>query len=204
MTVTVEASTVLALTQTLTDAGADWCIVGGWGVDALLGEQTRAHKDLDVFVQRDHLNAVLRMLHRAAFRRTHTWEESRPLDAGGPCPAHDSALVMSDGEGCEVDIHVYALRAHAVEPLWETRHSFQREDLDARGVIAGFTVRCITAVKQLETHSGYALPTAHREDVERLQSLLATKAVTRAWGNRSTVSPRAELAAFSERVFPQP
>lgn len=168
----VDASTVLAVTQALVDASVDWCVVGGWCVDALLGEQARAHKDLDVFVQRQDLGAVLGVLHRTGFRQSHTWEESRPLDAGGPCPAHDSAFVMSDDEGREVDIHVYARHTDAIESLWETHHRFQPEDLDARGMIAGSAVRCMTAAKQLETHRGYALPAAHREDVARLQAVL--------------------------------
>ena len=33
------------------DAGIDVWLDGGWGVDALLGEQTRPHQDLDIALQ---------------------------------------------------------------------------------------------------------------------------------------------------------
>jgi lincosamide nucleotidyltransferase A/C/D/E len=39
---------VLAVQSLLLRRRAEWCIVGGWGVDALLGEQTHPPKDLDV------------------------------------------------------------------------------------------------------------------------------------------------------------
>ncbi len=42
----LEASTVVHLTRALVGSNADWCVVGGWGVDALFGEETRLHKDL--------------------------------------------------------------------------------------------------------------------------------------------------------------
>ncbi|WP_218961930.1 nucleotidyltransferase domain-containing protein [Actinomyces ruminis] len=44
------ASEVLAVVQWLTARGATYQVYGGWAVDALVGRQTRAHGDLDVFV----------------------------------------------------------------------------------------------------------------------------------------------------------
>jgi lincosamide nucleotidyltransferase A/C/D/E len=35
----------------VTQLGVDLWIDGGWGVDALLGEQTRPHRDLDIAIQ---------------------------------------------------------------------------------------------------------------------------------------------------------
>lgn len=37
---------------------ASWCLCGGWGVDAWLGRQTRAHKDVDIALCEDALDAV--------------------------------------------------------------------------------------------------------------------------------------------------
>lgn len=39
---------VLALYTALHELGIQIWIDGGWGVDALLGEQTRPHQDLDI------------------------------------------------------------------------------------------------------------------------------------------------------------
>jgi hypothetical protein len=37
----------------------DWCLCGGWGVDAWLGRQTREHKDVDIVAFEGDLDAVL-------------------------------------------------------------------------------------------------------------------------------------------------
>jgi len=42
----IPAETLLDLCLGLQDAGVELWIDGGWGVDALLGEQTRAHQAL--------------------------------------------------------------------------------------------------------------------------------------------------------------
>ena len=42
------AESVLELVEATTKLGAQPCIGGGWGVDALLARQTREHADLDL------------------------------------------------------------------------------------------------------------------------------------------------------------
>lgn len=171
--VVVRASMVVRLTHALRRRGIEWCVVGGWGVDALVGQQTREHTDLDVFVRRDELDDVLETLRQAGFRHASAWGESRPLASPGPCAGHDSAFVMTDDDGAEVDVHVYESRGARVEPLWDTPIGFEHDDVAARGVVAGIIVRCLTAEKQLEAHNGYELPEPHRHDVDLLRRLLA-------------------------------
>ena len=43
--------------------GVELWLMGGWGVDALLGRQTREHHDLDVLVE---VSALERFRHRLA------------------------------------------------------------------------------------------------------------------------------------------
>lgn len=39
----------------LEGVGVSWYVVGGWSIDLFLGEQTRAHEDLEIAVlRRDH------------------------------------------------------------------------------------------------------------------------------------------------------
>ena len=41
------------------DAGIDVFLDGGWGVDALLGQETRVHNDIDLFVEKkDYPNFI--------------------------------------------------------------------------------------------------------------------------------------------------
>lgn len=67
---------------------------GGWGVDALIGRQTRPHADLDLAIGRDDLSSAERALAALGFRR----DASR--DPGLP-----ARLVMIDQQGREVDFH---------------------------------------------------------------------------------------------------
>src|SRR5438093_973720 len=51
----VTADDVLEVLRRLDEARVDWWIDGGWGVDALLGKETRPHDDLDLAVRRAHI-----------------------------------------------------------------------------------------------------------------------------------------------------
>jgi lincosamide nucleotidyltransferase A/C/D/E len=67
------ASTTLTLVLTILDLAAAvvvrlW-LDGGWGVDALLGQQSRQHGDLDVAVEARHLDVLLQALDQAGFER---------------------------------------------------------------------------------------------------------------------------------------
>jgi lincosamide nucleotidyltransferase A/C/D/E len=171
------AEDVVALHDAVTAADGSWCLAGGWGVDALLGRQTRPHKDVDVLVERDRLRAVLEALTSRGFRHAYAWEENVPLDDTGDCAGVDSAFVMEDASGRSVDIHVYDVSGDAVRPLWAVDLSLAAatgltaSDLSCDGQIAGVAVTCLSAARQLELHVGYALPASHRADVELLEQL---------------------------------
>src|SRR6266481_8512849 len=47
----MNAADVISLYTDLESMGTSVWVDGGWGVDALLGEQTRPHKDLDIAIQ---------------------------------------------------------------------------------------------------------------------------------------------------------
>ena len=49
------ATAVLEFLDLLEASSIDVCLDGGWGVDALLGEQTREHGDLDVILNVEDL-----------------------------------------------------------------------------------------------------------------------------------------------------
>jgi lincosamide nucleotidyltransferase A/C/D/E len=56
------AHEVIAVVQLLNRYGVQVIIDGGWGVDALLGEQTRPHADLDIAVENKDVPAIRRLL----------------------------------------------------------------------------------------------------------------------------------------------
>ena len=164
---------VLALHRRLSAAGLTWCLSGGWGVDALVGRQTRPHHDLDVLIARPDLPAILDLLRSCGYRHAHTWPaENLPLPDDRDGAGTDSAFVMADGANHAVDIHVYRLDGDQVRPLWADDRTWPREALAATGVIEGQVVTCLTARAQLEFHTGYDLPPIHRQDLRHLDEVL--------------------------------
>ena len=56
----MQASDVVEAIDALESAGVDVWVYGGWGIDALLGEQTRPHDDLDVIIKADDIQIAMR------------------------------------------------------------------------------------------------------------------------------------------------
>jgi lincosamide nucleotidyltransferase A/C/D/E len=85
---------------------------GGWGVDGLVGRQTRPHHDLDVFVDRDHEVAFLAWLTSRGYRVTEDWRPVRVelSSALGRVDVHAMRLDaagsgVQQGIGGEVYVH---------------------------------------------------------------------------------------------------
>ncbi len=148
-------------------------VVGGFGVDALLGRCTRPHKDLDVLLALTEHADAWRLLHDRGYRLAYRWEEN--VDVPGALfdrPGQPTAYVLQDRSGRLVDVHVLDDRAHELTPLWSTDRGLIDGALDASGTIDGLDVRCMSAPMQMVAHRGYELPIAHQADVVLLRQLL--------------------------------
>lgn len=91
------------LLRGLADIGIRCWVVGGWGVDALLGKQTRDHHDLDLMVNATDLPALHVWLRREGFARGYEWEENSPVTIEGR--TWDTAFVERHADGREIDVH---------------------------------------------------------------------------------------------------
>jgi lincosamide nucleotidyltransferase A/C/D/E len=116
-------------------------ITGGWGVDALVGRQTRPHGDIDLFVQWKDDNAVTDLLRSDGFVET-TVEFTTE--------GH-TAWIAADGR--VVDLHLFEFTPDGMVHFLEW--TYPASLLDARGTIGGMEVRCLTANAQLTYHQGY-------------------------------------------------
>jgi lincosamide nucleotidyltransferase A/C/D/E len=164
------AEDVISLYTCLTNHGIRVWLTGGWGIDALLGEQTRPHKDLDVIMLLDDVLRMCEILHRDGYRLKKLWSENLwAIDEHGDKIA--TALVLQDSDGCRLDGHAMRLgdRGDGL-PAWEVPEGFliKSQDLAGEGAVAGFPVRCITPEKQMLLHTGYELPEEQSLDLERL------------------------------------
>jgi lincosamide nucleotidyltransferase A/C/D/E len=133
---------------------------GGWGVDALLEEQTREHDDVDVVIARRDAHTARRLLGRLGFEHDPTVEPGLP-----------ARLVLRDPAGRQVDLHliVHDTAGDGWQQLDEgTWGRYDADGLDACGEIAGRPVRCISAELQLCHHHGYEWTENDRADMTRL------------------------------------
>jgi GrpB-like predicted nucleotidyltransferase (UPF0157 family) len=134
------AADVLEILARLDAAGVEWWIDGGWGVDALLGYQTRPHDDLDFAVRAEDIARLPRIFRE--FR--HVQEDQLP-----------AAYVLRDQGGRQLDFHPleFDARGNGWQPQPDGGGSlWPREALDARGQIGGREVRCTSAHFQVESH----------------------------------------------------
>ncbi len=125
-------------------------LVGGWGVDALLGEHTRPHSDVDVVISRAHSTEDdERRLIEAFGRRGFTVTP----DDGSPGRWLPERVILRNRAGRTVELL----------PI---------DDLDdclaAVGTIDGHAVPCVSAQGQLVLHDGYAHRAVDRHDLDRL------------------------------------
>jgi lincosamide nucleotidyltransferase A/C/D/E len=153
------AESATMLLAALAREGVDACVGGGWAVDALLGEQTREHSDLDLWAPAASLHDVFRALVPLGVDRILPWPGDRPWN-----------FVLHDGRTRRVDLHLY-------EPLPDgdlhygsvtAPYVMPAAALSGRGAIAGVDVRCDDAAWSVRWHSGYPPRPSDSHDVALL------------------------------------
>ena len=151
----MDAADVLAVLHCLGDAGVRVWVGGGWGIDALLGEQSRAHDDLDLSLNARDRGRAIAALPRAGYAVA---EDQLP-----------TRLVLGDHLGHRVDLHpvTFEPSGAGVQIGFEGRLHYPSEGF-THGVIGGETVGCFTAALQVRFHSGYAPQEKDRQDMQRL------------------------------------
>ena len=128
-------------------------IDGGWGVDALLGRQTRPHEDLDIVVEEKDVGAARALLDEWGYRDVPR-DDTRPWN-----------FVMGDGRGHEVDFHVIVLDEGGNGVYGPGRFTYPAGSLAGAGSIDGHAVKCIAADHMIRFHTGYALREKDFHDV---------------------------------------
>jgi lincosamide nucleotidyltransferase A/C/D/E len=138
----VDSGQVLAVMDLLTAEGVAGWIDGGWGVDALLGEQTRPHADLDLAVDE---RAVPRLVRRLRSEGYSILRDELP-----------ASIALRHDDGREVDLHPLALTPDGGgdqqqpdgKPPWHYGPP-------TTGHINGRPVPCNSLDTQLRSHLGY-------------------------------------------------
>jgi lincosamide nucleotidyltransferase A/C/D/E len=128
---------------------------GGWGVDALLGEQTREHCDLDFAIQERDLPRMPELLEQWGYQNKGE-EHARPWN-----------FIMKDQSGHEIDVHAVKLdgAGNGIYGPEENGDMYPASSLTGSGSIAGRLVRCISPEDMVKFHSGYQLDENDFHDV---------------------------------------
>jgi lincosamide nucleotidyltransferase A/C/D/E len=136
------ATSVVELLRLLEVAGVFPWVDGGWGVDALLGHQTRPHADLDIVIPESAVPAVREALTAVGFTVLRNWLPT--------------ALAMRHADGREVDLHPITPTEDGggEQRLFPPEPPFHY-DAPTTGVINGTQVTCVDAATQLRAHVGY-------------------------------------------------
>ncbi len=132
---TMPIATVLIAMAALEASGVEVALMGGWGADALIGKQLRPHHDLDLIVNRDHLDKALMVLYAIGF--VEWFREGSPGSFGDL--ELEAGVVVRDPAMHVVDLHSMRFD-HSGLALTE-------------GTIGGRRVTCMSAELQIEANA---------------------------------------------------
>ena len=153
MTAILPGSRVLEVVAALREGGVDAWIAGGWAIDALVGEQTRAHRDLDLAVRFEHLDTAIEVLGGLGLA---TVLDLLPV-----------RLVVSSPDGRFVDLHpvVFDASGHGRQSGGDGRFFEYPPDGFVDGTIDGVSVPCLSAEQLVRFHLGYEPLDHDRQDM---------------------------------------
>ena len=149
----MKAQDVVEILRVFERHGIEVHVDGGWAVDALLGQQTRPHADLDIAIQHNDAPLVRALLAAQGFREI-------PRDDSWECN-----FVLADERGRQIDIHSYTFDA-AGNHVYGV--PYPRESLSGQGLIDGHPVQCIAPEWLVRFHTGYQLDENDYHDVKLL------------------------------------
>jgi lincosamide nucleotidyltransferase A/C/D/E len=151
---------VLIVLDRLSAAGCRVWVGGGWGVDALVGTQTRPHRDLDLALSADDEERALAALAELGYVIETDWRPVRLecAAAGGRWVDLHPVVFDESGNGVQADVDGGIFRYPAA--------------CFVTGTIGGRRVGCLSAEQQVIFHSGYPPRDIDRADLALLERLV--------------------------------
>lgn len=134
----MEAGDVVKIYKLLEENGIEVWVNGGWGIDALLGSQTRPHKDLDIAIPHKDKPKLCKLLEERGYKDVVRDDTS------------DWNFVLGDKEGREIDIHTFVFDDKG-NNVYGT--AYPKESLTGIGTINGESVKCIPAEWVIKFHA---------------------------------------------------
>lgn len=124
---------------------------GGWGVDALVGFESRCHNDIDIFIEKQDKECSIKLLKDTGYSET-VMEYTTP-----------EHTVWRDENARIIDFHIFSRNSEG-DFVFESQ-TFPKEIFTSIGRIGHLEVDCITPEWQVRFHSGYKLDDNDIKDV---------------------------------------
>ena len=124
---------------------------GGWGVDALVGFESRCHNDIDIFIEKQDKECSIKLLKDTGYSET-VMEYTTP-----------EHTVWRDENARIIDFHIFSRNSEG-DFVFESE-TFPKEIFTSIGRIGHLEVDCITPEWQVRFHSGYKLDDNDIKDV---------------------------------------
>lgn len=159
-TETVTQENLLKVLDIIHSAGIQYWLDGGWGVDVLVGQQTRKHRDIDINFDSKETERLLDILDGEGYQVVEDWLPVR--------------VELYHPELGYIDIHPFdisdekKIRQADLEGGW---YEFE-PDYFGRAEFSGRTIPCISAKGQLVFHTGYELREIDKRDIENIKKVL--------------------------------
>jgi lincosamide nucleotidyltransferase A/C/D/E len=154
----MELHNAIALCQLFRAAKLSFWVDGGWGVDALVKEQTRPHTDLDLAVLLSDLPVFERLLGEQGYLRINLNDEP------------EWNWVFRNPEGLVVDLHGFVWDDQRNGILGDPGNGemYPSDAFDGRGRLGELDVNCIAAPAVLIFRNGFTPRAVDLHDVALL------------------------------------
>ena len=142
----------------------DFWLDGGWGVDALVGHQTRLHEDIDVVLEQSDANDLVPRLRAEGFVEIRR-DDTRACNFVLGCKRRgliDFHLVNFDADG------------NGLYGIPEPEFVYPEEAFSGRGLVLGRTVNCMSLAFQIANHDkGYVPREKDYADMRKLSKVFS-------------------------------
>lgn len=150
---------LMAVINLLEKSGIRYWIDGGWGVDILVGRQTRLHRDIDVNFDAQYTEKLLDMLLKYGYEVDTDWKPVR--------------IELYSSKLGYLDIHPFILNEDGTSKQADLTGGYYEFEKDYFGnaFFEGKTIPCISLKGQKIFHSGYELREKDKHDILILESI---------------------------------
>ncbi|MBI4033692.1 hypothetical protein HY379_01705 [Candidatus Saccharibacteria bacterium] len=153
---TMPQNEVERIVSAIQNAKYDFWLDGGWGVDALLENQTRKHKDLDICIRLIDAGMVRALLEQTGYAITKDESPTR--------------LIMQDDNRHRIDLHLLSFddEGNGTQNYRGGFNLYPANDLHSRGKVGKLRVGCLSPELQMKFREIYPPDDKSKHDARLL------------------------------------